>query len=193
MLVSYGRIPDHRDRHIRYVGGGFLLGASGGTVYHLIRGLRGDGGLAGGACAVRANVPRVAGWFGGYCAIFCALETAISRVRRSEDGWSSITAGAASMVVLNARRGAIVSAGAAVLGAAAFAVPMGIGWFLREWHHRVRLFYDHASLVLDVSNSTTHEVSTCFIERVKKRCVFPPPDSPNCYRLGCLFATISCG
>ncbi|KAK3123548.1 hypothetical protein QOZ80_8AG0632570 [Eleusine coracana subsp. coracana] len=141
MRASYGKIPDYRHRFIRYGGGGFLLGASGGTVYHLIRGLRG-----GGARAVRANAPRVAGWFGAYCAVSCALETAISRARRREDGWSSVAAGATALALFNARRGAPVVAGSAVLGAAVVAVPMGLGWTFREWHNRLMLHSDYLSV-----------------------------------------------
>ncbi|GJN16092.1 hypothetical protein PR202_gb03045 [Eleusine coracana subsp. coracana] len=177
MRVLYDKIPDHRHRFIHFVGDGFLFGASGGTAYHLIRGLRRGGGLVGGVRAVRANVPRVAGEFGAYSALFWAFNIAIfSRVRRREDSWNYIAAAAASLAVLNARKGAPVVAGSAILGAATITVPMGIDWFLSEWHNRLMLYRDHQLFLLAnseresvVPRSTNHGASAgrC-IEQVKK-------------------------
>lgn len=154
MRVLYDKIPEPRHRYIHHVGDGFLIGASGGTVYHFIRALRRGGGLTGGARAVRANVPRVAGEFGACGALFWAIEIAISgRVRRREDGWSLIAAGAASVAVLNGRKSAPVVAGCAVLGAAAIAAPMGFCWIFDEWHNRSMLYRDHRLFLLATSES----------------------------------------
>ncbi|TVU06316.1 hypothetical protein EJB05_49523 [Eragrostis curvula] len=114
-------VPVFHYRLIDYVGNSFLIGAGGGSVFHLISGLRNplDGDrLAGAILAVWTNVPRVAGRYGAFGALLCIFQTAVARARRrDEDHWASIVGAAAASSLFVARQGATVAAGAALLGA----------------------------------------------------------------------------
>ncbi|XP_062195270.1 mitochondrial import inner membrane translocase subunit TIM17-3-like [Phragmites australis] len=160
----YGKI----DRFIDFVGDGFLLGAAGGSTFHFIRGLRSSpngGRLAGGAQAVRANGPRVAGLLGAYSAVFCSFETAISLARRREDPWNSIAAGAASTGLLNMRRGASAAALSALLGTTVVVVALGLDWTVSEWHSRLISHRETRKYLVAIAqahqHSTTPGVSAC--------------------------------
>ncbi|CAO2201445.1 unnamed protein product [Urochloa humidicola] len=128
----YGEISDYRYRLIDYVGGGLMLGASFGSAFHFIRGLRNapnGGRLAGGFHAVRTKVPPVAGSCGAFLAAFWAIESGVCLARdRREDHWNSIVAGATTFGLSNARKGFRPATLCALLGAASFAGVAGIWW-----------------------------------------------------------------
>ncbi|RCV30828.1 hypothetical protein SEVIR_6G137600v4 [Setaria viridis] len=142
-LRPYVEISDYRYRLIDYVGDGFVLGASFGSAFHFIRGLRNspDGGrLAGGVRAVRTNVPRVAGRGGACLALFWAVESATCLARRRDDLWNSIAAGAATGGLFNVHRGAPAATLFALLGAASFVGLAGALWSVDLWNSRL---FDH--------------------------------------------------
>ncbi|XP_062195068.1 mitochondrial import inner membrane translocase subunit TIM17-1-like [Phragmites australis] len=136
----YEAIPDPLHGVIDFVGDAFVLGAVGGSAFHFARGFRrgSPGGLAGAVGAVRANAPRIAGKFGAYCAVFSAIESAVSFARRREDSWSSIAAGAATWGLHALHRGAPAPAAArsALLGASGVAVVLGVTWTSTQWGDR---------------------------------------------------------
>ncbi|KAL6644335.1 hypothetical protein ACP70R_015943 [Stipagrostis hirtigluma subsp. patula] len=135
----YDKIPDHRHRIIAGAGEGFLYGAAGGSAWHFFRGFRSSakgGGLAGGAQAVRTNVPRVACSFAAYFALYCALDGAISHARRREDPWNTIAASAGSAGLLNMRRGILAAARHTLAGATFAAAVLGLDCTASEWHSR---------------------------------------------------------
>ncbi|KAF8675598.1 hypothetical protein HU200_047670 [Digitaria exilis] len=153
-MPTYGEISDYRYRLIDYVGGGFALCASSGSAFHFTKGFRSSpngGRLAGGARAVRTNVPRFAGRGGAFLAVFWAVESGMCLARDwREDHWNSIAAGAATFGLGNARRGAPAATLFALLGAASFAGLAGAWWTLDLWNS-IRV--DHVSPPLVAINS----------------------------------------
>ncbi|CAO2201567.1 unnamed protein product [Urochloa humidicola] len=137
VMPSYGEISDYRYRLIDYVGDGFLIGSSFGSAFHFLKGLRNSpsgGRLAGGVHAVRRNVPRVAGRGAASLALFWAFESATCLARGwNDDRWNSVPAGAATLGIVNARRGAPAAALFALLGATTFAGLAVAWWGLDLW------------------------------------------------------------
>ncbi|CAO2187987.1 unnamed protein product [Urochloa humidicola] len=131
VMPFYGEISDYRYRLVDYVGEGFLIGSSFGSAFHFLKGLRNSpsgGRLAGGVHAVRKNVPRVAGRATASLALFWAFESAAGLARgRIYDHWNSVPAGAATLAIVNARRGASAAALFALLGATTFA-GLAVAW-----------------------------------------------------------------
>ncbi|CAL5006305.1 unnamed protein product [Urochloa decumbens] len=140
--MSYGKIPDYRRRLIDSVGTGFMIGGACGSVFDFIKGFfcvspSGARLAAGVAQDVLRNAPRHAGLLAAYSALSCSVDMALSLARRREDPWNPIAAGAASLGLLDMRRGARAAALAAPVGAAVVAVPLGLGWYISELHGRL--------------------------------------------------------
>ncbi|KAK1267718.1 Mitochondrial import inner membrane translocase subunit TIM17-2 [Acorus gramineus] len=89
-------------------GGGFGMGAIGGSIFHFLKGAhhspRGER-LRGATEAVRMNAPRIGGSFAVWCALFSTFDCSMVRLRQKEDLWNSVIAGAASAGLLQMRRG----------------------------------------------------------------------------------------
>ncbi|KAK3123353.1 hypothetical protein QOZ80_8AG0629190 [Eleusine coracana subsp. coracana] len=118
-------LPEFRYRLIDYVGLSYLIGAGGSSAFHLVRGLRNSpssGRLAGAVRAVGANVPPFAAGCVAYAAVYCAVESAVSRARRrDQDHWNSIAAGAVTSGLFQVHRGAAAAARSTLFGATLFA------------------------------------------------------------------------
>jgi import inner membrane translocase subunit TIM17 len=136
--MYYDKIPDYRYRVIDYVGDGILMGLSLGTPFYFIRGLCRSpigGRLAGGAHAVRTNVPRFAGRTAGQLAVFSALESAMSLARhRRDDYWNGIVASTATFGLLDLHRGAPAAARSALLAGTLMAGLAGLELSFFSWH-----------------------------------------------------------
>ncbi|KAL6878502.1 hypothetical protein ACP4OV_012672 [Aristida adscensionis] len=118
-LPSYDYAPDFRARLLDDVSSTFPFGLACGSAYHFLRGVvyspRG-GSLAGGAHAVAANAPRVAGRFAAFFGISCAVDSALALARGRDDDWNSIAAIATTWGLLNAHRGARAAARSTLVG-----------------------------------------------------------------------------
>ncbi|XBI53799.1 hypothetical protein VPH35_035962 [Triticum aestivum] len=106
------------DRIIEDAGGTFAMGAVGGSVVHLLKGLRNSPNgarISGGMQAVRSNARGSAG----------ALPCAAVFVRQKEDPWNSVVAGAATHGFLHLRMGLRVAGRWAVYGGCLLALIEG--------------------------------------------------------------------
>ncbi len=90
------------------MGGGFLLGAIGGGVWHFVKGYRNAPAgqrLVGALTAARLRSPVLGGNFGVWGGLFSVFDCSIAAVRRTEDAWNAIIAGGVTGGVLAARAG----------------------------------------------------------------------------------------
>ncbi|XP_004986904.1 mitochondrial import inner membrane translocase subunit TIM17-1 [Setaria italica] len=111
------------------VGDSFLAGLTAGSAYYFFTGFRNspNGRLAGGARAVRAYAPRLAGSFAALWAVWGLVDTAILLARRNEeDIWNTIATTAATRGFTHARRGVRSAARAALVGGAFAAFDEGV-------------------------------------------------------------------
>ncbi|CAN0901467.1 Mitochondrial import inner membrane translocase subunit TIM17-2 [Linum grandiflorum] len=122
------------DRILDDLGGAFCLGAVGGSAFHFIKGAynspAGRARLTGGTQAVLMNSPRLAGSFAVWGGLFSAFDCTMVYLRRKEDPWNSIFAGAATGWVLAMRQGLGASARSAALGGFLMAPIEGAGIML---------------------------------------------------------------
>jgi len=90
------------------MGGGFLLGAVGGGLFHFVKGYRNapvGQRLSGAFAAARLRSPVLAGNFGVWGGLFSVFDCSLAYVRRREDAWNAIAAGGLTGGVLAARAG----------------------------------------------------------------------------------------
>ncbi|KAJ8510228.1 hypothetical protein OPV22_000662 [Ensete ventricosum] len=123
------------DRILDDVGGAFAMGAVGGSVFHLIKGLYNSPNgerLAGGSQAVRMNAPRVGGSFAVWGGLFSAFDCSMVYLRQKEDPWNSILAGAATGGFLQMRQGPGSAARSALFGGILLALIEGAGIMLNR-------------------------------------------------------------
>ncbi|KAM0929608.1 hypothetical protein ACQ4PT_001629 [Festuca glaucescens] len=125
---------------------GFILGGTGGSVFHFLKALRSSPSgrrLAGGAQAVRANAPRVAGTWTGLFVAFSAVESAMYYARRKEDPWNDIVAFACMRGLHRRRKGLKAAAGSALVGAAFWGLvevaQIGLDAIIADRHRKDRL------------------------------------------------------
>jgi len=110
------------------MGGGFLLGAVGGGVWHGVKGYRNaprGARLAGAAAAVRVRAPVLGGNFAVWGGLFSVFDCSFAALRRTEDAWNAIAAGGATGGVLAARAGPRAIARNAAGGAIVLALIEG--------------------------------------------------------------------
>ncbi|CAO2210810.1 unnamed protein product [Urochloa humidicola] len=144
---NYDIYPDPVYRFVDVVGELFSWGLAGGSAVHFIKGLRGSPGgatrLAGAANAVRQNAPRVAGKFGAYCVLFCAVESAVSFASGRDDVCSATAAvGTTCGLYGGIRRcgGAPAAARWALLGATGYlgAEYAATAWEISKYEEMIR-------------------------------------------------------
>ncbi|PWA80797.1 hypothetical protein CTI12_AA192670 [Artemisia annua] len=110
-------------------GGGFAVGAIGGTAFHFFKGLYSSphgARFKGGAEAVRMNTPRVAWSLATWCGLVSTFDCALAYVRQKEDPWNSILAGAATSGLFSMRQGFLPMGKAALGGALIMAFIEGV-------------------------------------------------------------------
>ncbi|KQK13230.1 hypothetical protein BRADI_1g08745v3 [Brachypodium distachyon] len=106
---------------VHEAGTGFILGGTFGSAFHFLGGLRNSPAghrLAGGAQAVGANAPRLAGSATGFFVLFSAVENAALYARGKDDPWNTIVASAGANGLRSMRRGARAACRSALVGAA---------------------------------------------------------------------------
>eukprot|EP00873_Tetraselmis_striata_P001125 jgi/Tetstr1/421389/TSEL_012357.t1 len=130
--VDHGREPCP-DRILDDVGGAFGMGAVGGGLYHLLMGAKNSPSgfrLRGGMEAVRREAPRIGGSFAVWGGLFSTFDCSLVALRRKEDPWNSIAAGALTGGFLSLRTGPASAMRAAAFGGVLLAMIEGLGIFL---------------------------------------------------------------
>ncbi|KAK9832502.1 hypothetical protein WJX81_002570 [Elliptochloris bilobata] len=130
--VDHGREPCP-DRILDDIGGAFGMGAVGGGLWHLFKGVRNSPSNArfrGGFEAVRREAPRIGGSFAVWGGLFSTFDCTLVAVRRKEDPWNSIAAGALTGGFLQLRTGMRSAAKSAAFGGVLLAMIEGLGILL---------------------------------------------------------------
>ncbi|KAL0842956.1 hypothetical protein Bca101_016201 [Brassica carinata] len=111
------------------IGGAFGMGAIGGSVFHFIKGTQSSPNgrrLVGGAQAVSMNAPRIGGSFAVFGGLFSAFDYTMVYIRKKEDPWNSIVAGAATGGFLSMRQGLAAASRSALMGGLLLALIKGV-------------------------------------------------------------------
>jgi import inner membrane translocase subunit TIM17 len=128
-VVEHQREPCPH-RIIDDIGGAFGMGAVGGGVWHLIKGLRNSppGFRARGALeALRRESPKLGGSFANWGLTFSLFDCSLQYVRKKEDPWNAIGAGALTGGFLQLRSGFKSAAKSAAFGGVLLAMIEGLG------------------------------------------------------------------
>ncbi|PNW77806.1 hypothetical protein CHLRE_10g452650v5 [Chlamydomonas reinhardtii] len=128
-MVDHKREPCP-DRILNDIGGAFAMGAVGGGIWHLIKGTRNSpsGYRTRGAIeAVRREAPRLGGSFANWGLTFALFDCSLQYVRKKEDPWNAIGAGAMTGGFLQLRFGLGSAAKSAMFGGFLLALIEGLG------------------------------------------------------------------
>lgn len=109
------------------------MGAIGGTIWHFIKGARNSpqgARLAGAIDAVKVRAPVLGGGFAVWGGLFTSFDCTLQGIRRKEDPWNSIAAGALAGGVLSSRSGIRVAGRSAAAGGILLALIEGISILL---------------------------------------------------------------
>lgn len=112
------------------VGGAFALGAGGGTIWHLVKGWRNSPRgerMLGMTTAVKVRAPVLGGNFAVWGLLFSSFDCTLVGIRKKEDPWNSITAGACTSGLLAIRAGRKAVAKNFVIGGVLLALIEGLG------------------------------------------------------------------
>lgn len=132
--VDHGREPCP-DRILDDIGGAFGMGAVGGGLWHLVKGLRNSpsgGRLRGGVEAIRREAPRLGGGFAVWGGLFSAFDCTLVFLRQKEDPWNSIASGALTGGILQLRSGLKAAGRSAAFGGVLLAMIEGLGIMLTK-------------------------------------------------------------
>lgn len=130
--VDHGREPCP-DRILDDIGGAFGMGAVGGGIWHLIKGAKNSPSGArtrGGIEAIRREAPRIGGSFAVWGGLFSSFDCTLVALRKKEDPWNSIAAGALTGGFLQLRTGPRSAARSAAFGGILLAMIEGLGILL---------------------------------------------------------------
>lgn len=115
------------------IGGAFAMGCIGGSIWHTVRGFRhsprGEK-FSGMATAVKGRAPVLGGNFAVWGLLFSSVDCTLASLRRKEDPWNSIFAGAATGALLVARGGRKAMARQAAVGGILLALIEGLNIFI---------------------------------------------------------------
>lgn len=117
------------------VGGAFAMGCGGGTIWHAVRGWRNSPRgerVLGMTTAVKSKAPVLGGNFAVWGLLFSSFDCSFAALRRKEDPWNAISAGAATGGVLSARMGARSMAKNALVGGVLLALIEGFTIFIQQ-------------------------------------------------------------
>eukprot|EP00953_Heterococcus_sp_UTEX-ZZ885_P016699 9375-Heterococcus_DN1.PRE.1 len=114
------------------VGGAFVFGAVGGSIFHCVKGgynaPKGFGSrFRGSVTAVKARAPVLGGNFAVWGGLFACCDCSMVAIRRKEDPWNSIISGAATGGILALRAGPKTAAKNAAVGGVLLALIEGLG------------------------------------------------------------------
>mmetsp|Transcript_140610 Transcript_140610/g.341622 ORF Transcript_140610/g.341622 Transcript_140610/m.341622 type:complete len:187 (-) Transcript_140610:77-637(-) len=117
------------------IGGAFLMGAVGGGLWHSVKGARNAPAgyrLAGSVQAVKIRAPVLGGNFAVWGGLFSCFDCSFAAIRKKEDPWNAIAAGACTGGVLAARAGPRAMVMNAAIGGALLALIEGVGIWLNK-------------------------------------------------------------
>lgn len=106
------------------------MGAIGGTIWHFIKGARNSpqgARIMGAVDAVKVRAPALGGSFAVWGGLFSSFDCTLQAIRRKEDPWNSIAAGALSGGVLSSRSGFRAAGKSALAGGILLALIEGVG------------------------------------------------------------------
>lgn len=115
------------------MGGAFVIGAVGGSIFHGVKGARNspaNARFSGALYAIKARAPVLGGGFAVWGAIYSSFDCSFAAIRRKEDPWNSIFSGAATGAVLAARSGPKIAATHALWGGVFLGLIEGFGIFI---------------------------------------------------------------
>lgn len=118
------------DRIIDDIGGAFGMGAVGGGAWHLIKGLRNSPPnfrVQGALEALRRESPKLGGSFANWGLTFSLFDCSLQYIRKKEDPWNAIGAGALTGGFLQLRSGLRSAAKSAAFGGVLLAMIEGLG------------------------------------------------------------------
>ena len=114
------------------VGGAFAMGAVGGSIWHFVKGYRNSprgAALFGGIEGAKMRAPITGGNFAVWGGLFSCFDCSLVAMRKKEDPWNSIIAGAATGGVLAARAGPRAAGKNALIGGVLLALIEGLSIF----------------------------------------------------------------
>mmetsp|Transcript_22232 Transcript_22232/g.62583 ORF Transcript_22232/g.62583 Transcript_22232/m.62583 type:complete len:188 (+) Transcript_22232:97-660(+) len=117
------------------IGGAFLMGAIGGGIWHSVKGARNSPRgerMIGSVQAVKLRAPVLAGSFAVWGGLFSVFDCSFAHVRKKEDPWNAIIAGACTGGVLAARAGPRAIAFNAAVGGTLLALIEGVGIMIQK-------------------------------------------------------------
>ncbi|KAL6767402.1 TIM17 [Auxenochlorella protothecoides x Auxenochlorella symbiontica] len=130
--VDHGREPCP-DRILDDVGGAFGMGAVGGGLWHLFKGMKNSPSGArfrGGIDSIRREAPKIGGSFAVWGGLFSTFDCTLLALRKKEDPWNSIGAGALTGGFLQLRTGLRSAARSAAFGGVLLGMIEGVGILL---------------------------------------------------------------
>mmetsp|Transcript_19725 Transcript_19725/g.42842 ORF Transcript_19725/g.42842 Transcript_19725/m.42842 type:complete len:252 (+) Transcript_19725:277-1032(+) len=128
-MVEHHREPCP-DRIVDDIGGAFSMGALGGGAWHLLKGLKNSPSgyrFKGALEAMRRESPRLGGSFANWGLTFSCFDCSLQYLRKKEDPWNAIGAGALTGGFLQLRFGLKSAAKSAVFGGFLLALIEGLG------------------------------------------------------------------
>lgn len=109
------------------------MGAVGGGLWHLLKGMKNSPGGArfkGGIESIRREAPKIGGSFAVWGGLFSTFDCTLVAIRKKEDPWNSIAAGALTGGFLQLRTGMHSAARSAAFGGVLLAMIEGVGILL---------------------------------------------------------------
>jgi mitochondrial import inner membrane translocase subunit TIM17 len=115
------------------IGGAFGMGAVGGGLWHLLKGMKNSPSgsrFRGGIESIRREAPKIGGSFAVWGGLFSTFDCTLVAIRKKEDPWNSIAAGALTGGFLQLRTGLPSAARSAAFGGVLLAMIEGVGILL---------------------------------------------------------------
>lgn len=128
-MVEHKREPCP-DRILDDIGGAFAMGSVGGGIWHFIKGAKNSPSgyrLQGAAESIRREAPRLGGSFANWGLAFSLFDCSLQYIRKKEDPWNAIGAGALTGGFLQLRFGLSSAAKSAAFGGFLLALIEGLG------------------------------------------------------------------
>ena len=114
-------------------GGAFGMGAVGGGLWHLLKGMKNapsGARMRGGIESIRREAPRIGGSFAVWGGLFSTFDCTLVALRKKEDPWNSIAAAALTGGLLQLRTGVRSAAKSAAFGGILLGMIEGVGILL---------------------------------------------------------------